>query len=63
MAFVAIVRQLRKVHGDPPGLVLREPLGDRTPAWLVVEVEIAERLPVGVADDEGLSVLLDGPER
>jgi hypothetical protein len=46
------LRQLSDVGGDAPGLVLGEQLGRRTPTGRVLDVEVAERLPVGVANDE-----------
>jgi hypothetical protein len=36
---------------------------DRSALRLIVEIEIAERLPGGVANGEGLGVFLDGPRR
>ena len=47
------------VRGDPPGLVTGEQLSRRASARLVLEIEIAERLSAGVADDEALGNLLD----
>jgi hypothetical protein len=41
-------RQLHNVRRDPPRGVLREQLGRRSPAGLVLEINIAKLLPVGV---------------
>ena len=35
----------------------------RPPTGLILEIEIAQRLPGGVVDDEALSMLLDHPGR
>jgi hypothetical protein len=48
----AAVRQLGDVGGDPPGLVAGEQVCRRAPPRLVLEIDVSERLPVGVADDE-----------
>ena len=51
-------------RSDPPGLVLREQLGRRSPARLLLEIEIAEILPAGVFHDEGIVAdLFDRPGR
>jgi hypothetical protein len=41
------VRQLREIHRHAARLVLAEQLGRRPPTGLVLEVEVAERLPGG----------------
>jgi hypothetical protein len=41
----------------------REQFGREAPTGLVLEVEVAKGLPVLVADDERLGVLLDYPSR
>ena len=46
------LRQLGDVGGDAPGLVAGEQSGRRTPSRLLLEIDVGERLPVGVADDE-----------
>jgi hypothetical protein len=49
-------QQIGELGGDPPGFVRRPPSG------LLLEVEIAERLPVLVAHDEaGVVHLVDSP--
>ena len=54
-------RQLRDVGGDAPGLVAGEEVRRRTPARLLLEIDIGERLTVGVADDEAGVHRFDGP--
>ena len=49
--FTQQLLQLGDVGGDAPGLVAGEQLGRRTPSRLLLEVDVRERLPVGVADD------------
>ena len=51
------------VGGDPPRLVAREEMRRRATAGLILEVDVSERLPVAVADDEAGVGLLDGPGR
>ena len=46
-------RQLGDVGGDAPGLVAREEFGRRPPSRLLLAIDVSERLPVGVADNEG----------
>lgn len=46
------VRQLRDIRGDPPRLVARQAPHRVPPRLLVREIEVAERLPVGVLDAE-----------
>jgi hypothetical protein len=57
------LRQLGDVGGDAPGVVVGGQVSRRAPTGLVLEVEVTERLPVGIADDEALCVLVDGPRR
>ena len=57
------LRQLGDVGGDAPRLVAGEQLGRRAPSRLLLEINVGERLPVGVADDEAGVGLLDGPGR
>src|SRR4029077_2921287 len=56
------LRQLG-VGSDPPRLVAGEQLGCRASARLLLEIDVGNRLPVGVADDEAGVGLLDGPGR
>jgi len=44
--------QLRDVGGDALGLVAGEEVCRRAPSRLILEIDVGERLPVGVADDE-----------
>ena len=44
--------QLGDVGGDAPGLVAGEEVCRRATAGLLLEIDVGERLPVGVADDE-----------
>ena len=57
------LRQLGDVDGDAPGLVAGEEMRRRAPAPLLLEIDVGERLPVGVADDEAGVGFLDGPGR
>src|SRR5437773_12014226 len=43
--------RLGDVGGDPPRRVARHQPGRRSPAGFIFEVDIGERVPVGVADD------------
>src|SRR6185437_13774946 len=55
--------QLSDVHRNAPRLVLGHELGSRTPAGLLLVIDIRERLPVGVPHGEAGMRLLDGPGR
>jgi len=56
------LRQLGDVHGDAPRLVAGEQVRCRAPPRLLLEIDIGERLPVGVADDEaGIVNLVERP--
>ncbi len=58
------LRQLGEVRRHSSRLVASEQLGRRSPAGLILEVEIGERLPGTVADDEaGVVRLIDRPGR
>ncbi len=58
------VKAAGEVRRHPPRLVPGEQLRRRAPAGFILEIEIAERLPVRVADDEaGVVVLFDRPWR
>jgi hypothetical protein len=57
------LRQLGDVGGDAPGLVAGEQVRRRATSPLILEVDVGECLPVGVADDEAGVGLLDGPGR
>ena len=68
-----VARPMRAIKPKPPGAalcpsVLRvgggQQLGRRAPTGLVLEIEITERLPVGVLHDEARVVMLiDDPTR
>jgi hypothetical protein len=45
-----------QVHRHPPRLVAGQPVGRRTALRLILKVEIAERLPARVFDDQRLGV-------
>jgi hypothetical protein len=45
-------RQLRDIHRDPSRLILAEQLGCRSPAGLILEINVGELLPVVVADNK-----------
>jgi hypothetical protein len=55
--------QLGEVRRHPPGLVAGEEVRRRATAGLVLEVDVGERLPVGIADDEAGVGFLSGPGR
>jgi hypothetical protein len=57
------LRQLGEVRRHAAGVVLGQPVGGGAPLRFIVKIEITERLPVGVADDEALRVLIDDPRR
>jgi hypothetical protein len=57
------LRQLGDVGGDAPGLVAGEEVRRRATPRLLLEIDVGERLPVGVADDEARVGFLDGPGR
>ena len=46
------LRQLGNIQGYAPGLVSRHQSRRRSPARLILEIDVSERVPVGVADDE-----------
>jgi hypothetical protein len=48
------LRQLGDVGGDAPGFVAGEEVRRRATTRLLLEIDVGERLPVGVADDDGL---------
>jgi hypothetical protein len=50
------LRQLGEVNREPPRLVLGEQIGGFAPADLLLEIEIAEPLPVLVADNNQASL-------
>jgi hypothetical protein len=54
------LRQLVDVRSDPPGPVAGKQLGRLAPSRLILEIDIGQRLPVGVADDEAGVGFLDG---
>jgi hypothetical protein len=53
----------RSRGGYAPGLVAGEEVRRRATARLALEVDVGQRLAVGVADDEAGLLLLDGPGR
>jgi hypothetical protein len=54
------VWQLGNVQRDAPRLVAGEQMRRRAPSRLVLGIDIGERLPVVVADDEADGDLIDG---
>jgi hypothetical protein len=48
---------------DPPRLVFGEQLSYRSPARLILEIDVSELLAVGVAHDKAGFQLLDRPGR
>jgi hypothetical protein len=58
------ILQLGEDRRYPPRLVLGEQLGGRAASRLPLEIDVSERLPVGVADDEaGVVHLVERPRR
>ena len=57
------IRQPGEAGRHHSGFVAHEPLRCQATLQIVLEVEVAQRLPAGVVDDEGLGALLDGPWR
>jgi len=58
------LRQLGEVHRHAAGFVVGQALGRWAPTGLILEIEIAERLPGGVLHDEACIVMLfDDPRR
>ena len=48
--------------GNPSSLIFGEQLGRRSPSWLILEIDVCERLADVVAHDEaGIVVLVDRP--
>ena len=63
-SFGSAARQLGEVHRRPTGLVTSQQLRRRPTTGLILEIEIAERLPGGVLHDEArIVVLFDDPGR
>jgi hypothetical protein len=57
------LRQLRHVDRNPPRLVLREQLGGRAPAGLLLEINVSELLAAMVNHDKAGGLLFDRPGR
>ena len=58
------VRQLRDVCRDASGFVAREPFAHFAEVRIIIEVDVTESLPVGIADHEALTTeFLDRPRR
>ena len=60
--------QLGDVGGDAPRFVAGEEVRRRTSSRLPLEIDVSERLPISIADDEGPTTqlgvgLVDGPGR
>jgi hypothetical protein len=58
-------QQLRDIRCDPPRLVFGEQLGGRTPAGLLLEIDIGKLLVVAVAHDQAreISKMQNGKRR
>jgi hypothetical protein len=46
-----------------PSVVLADAAHDHPPLWLILEIDVRERLAVAVFDDVGLRIFLDSPWR
>jgi len=55
--------QLGDIRRDPPRLIFREQLGRRSPAGLVLEVDIGELLTVVIAHHKAGRLFFDLPRR
>ena len=53
-------RQLGDVGSDPPRLVARQQLCRRSPAGLLLEIDVRQRLPASIVDDEAGVVVASG---
>jgi len=59
----ALTGQLGDIRRDPSRFVAGEQLGRRSPAGLLLEIDIGELLASAVLHDEGSTNILDGPGR
>ena len=57
------LRQFRHVDRYPAGFVAREKIGSGASARLILIIDVTERSPVGIADDETRAVIIDRPRR
>ena len=56
------VRQLGDIHRNASRLIPRHQMRSRSPSRLILEIDVSERVPVGVADDvAGLGLPGQGP--
>jgi len=53
----------RQLCGNAPSLVAGEQLGRRSTSRLLLEIDVGERLPIGVADGAAALLLVDRPWR
>ena len=56
-------RQLGDIDGYAPRLVAGQQVCRRAASRLILEIDVGERLPIGIADDEAGVGLLGGPGR
>jgi hypothetical protein len=57
------LQQLGDIRRNPPRLVLREQLGGRAAAGLLLEINVSELLAATVNHDKAGGLFLDGPRR
>ena len=57
------LRQLGDVGCDPASFIFAEQLGRRSPAWFVLIIDVAQRLPVSVTHDKAGGLFFDRPRR
>jgi len=57
------LRQLSDVRRNPPRFVFAEQLGCGAPSRLIFVIDVRERLPCAVLDDEASEVVFSGPRR
>ena len=57
------VRQFSKIHRDPPCLIFGGQFCRRSPAGLILEIDIGQLLPGAVSHGKAGVQFLDGPRR
>ena len=57
------LRQLGDIDRDLAGFISGEQIGSGSPSGLRLEIDIRQRLPVVVADNEARAVVIDYPGR
>jgi hypothetical protein len=55
--------QLGDIRRDPPRFVFREQLGGRSPARLILEIDVGKSLPASIADNLASSTFQGAAKR